>query len=226
MISRRIIFAQLARHFSAAEKGIMQKESVVAGLENPTSKRKVFDPAYAILVVAIVLTLTYAVKVSREKAVLQARAQEYSGTLCGPQTIQEGDIVAAFEATDLQGQWRKIAYGGTKRALFFIFSPMCSTCEHEIPLWNSLAEIAASKTLTVQGISIDSLEDSRKNAVGKHISFDMLIMPDMPTRRAYRVVSIPQVILVSGHGTVEWVHYGRMTQNKLAELQAKLRDEG
>ncbi len=204
----------------------MQEESIVAEADKPRSKWKAFDPAYAILVIAVVLAIAYSVKVSRKNSALQAKEREYSGTLCGPQTTQMGDIVPAFRTTDLQGRQAEVLYDGTKKFLFFIFSPMCGTCEHEIPLWNALVETTISEKIAIRGISIDSLEDSRKNVVGKNISFDMLIMPGMPTRRAYRVVSIPQVMMISEHGTVEWVHYGAMTQDKVAEIQSKLKEGG
>jgi len=83
--------------------------------------------------------------------------------------------------------------------------------------------MATSEKFVVRGLSIDSVEDSKANIADKDISFDMLVMPDLPTRRAYRVVSIPQVMIISEHGTVEWVHYGAMTQDKVAEVQSKLK---
>jgi peroxiredoxin len=200
----------------------MEEAPVVAEVEKPGSKWKAFDPPFAILVIAVVIAITYAVKVSRENSALQKREREYSGTLSGPQTAQSRDIVPAFNAIDLQGRQIEIVYDGTRKFLFFIFSPTCGVCEHEIPLWNGLAKTTTSKKVEIHGISIDSLEDSKESVVGKDISFDTLIMPDMPTRRAYRVISIPQVMIISEHGTVEWVHYGAMTQDKVAELQSML----
>jgi peroxiredoxin len=205
--------------------GLMQEESIVAEAEKTRSVWKAFDPAYVILIIAVVVAIAYSVMVSRKNSALQTREREYSGTLCGPQTTQIGDIVPAFKTVDLPGRQAEVLYDGTRKSLFFIFSPMCSTCEHEVPLWNALVSIAASKKFTVRGISIDSLEDSRKNVIGKNISFVVLIMPGMPTRRAYRVASIPQVMIVSEHGTVEWVHYGAMTQEKVADLQSKLKED-
>ncbi len=200
----------------------MEEESVVAEVEKPGGKWRAFDSAYAILVIAVVIAVTYAVKVSRENSALQKREREYSGTLSGPQTAQSGDIVPAFRTVDLQGHQVEIVYEGTKKFLFFIFSPTCGVCEHEIPLWNALAKTTTPKKVEIRGISIDSLEDSKKSVIGKDISFDTLIMPDMPTRWAYRVISIPQVMIISEHGTVEWVHSGAMTQDKVAELQSRL----
>jgi peroxiredoxin len=142
--------------------------------------------------------------------------------LCGPQTTQIGDIAPAFKAINLQGSRIEVIYDGSRKFLFFIFSPSCGTCEREIPLWNALVPMADSKKIAVRGISIDSIEDSSRNVAGKDISFDVLIMSDMPTRRAYRVVSIPQVMMVSEHGTVEWVHYGAMTQDKVIDLHSRL----
>lgn len=204
----------------------MQRVPIIAEVENLKKKWRAFDPAYVILLVAVALAITYAVMISRENSALRMREREYSGTLCGPQTAQSGDIVPAFKTSDLQGRQAEVIYDGTRKFLFFIFSPICGTCQHEIPLWNALVETATSKKITVHGISIDSFEDSGKDVAGKDISFDILIMPDMPTRRAYRVVSIPQVMIISEHGTVEWVHYGAMTQDKVAELQSRLSGGG
>jgi len=200
----------------------MMEESSVAGMGRPRRNWKVFDPAYVTLVIAVVIAVTYAAKVSRKNSMLQLGRSEYPGTLCGPQTAQTGDIVPAFKTFDLQGHQTEVAYDGTKKFLFFIFSPMCGACNHEIPLWNALVKPATSKKFAVRGISIDPPENSKGYVVGKDISFEVLIMPDMPTRRAYRVVSIPQVMIVSENGIVEWVHYGAMTQGKVAELQSRL----
>lgn len=207
----------------------MQGEPSVANADKSMSKWKKLDLAYITLVMAVVLAVTYAVKVSRRNSALQGQvaAQQLlllksEGTLSGPPGALSGDIVPAFKTTDLQGRPAEVTYDGTKKSLLFIFSPGCGSCEHGLPLWNSLAPIAASKKFAVRGISIDALEHSKKLLADKEVSFEVLIMPDMTTRRAYRVISIPEVMIVSEHGAVEWVHYGGLDQNKVNELHAKL----
>lgn len=207
----------------------MQEKPSVTEAGKPKGKWNFFDPAYIVLVMAVILAMGYAIKISRQNATLQRRGREYSenfNTLCGPHSTQPGDIVPAFKTVDLGGRPAEVGYDGSQKLLIFIFSPMCGVCMHEVPLWNHIAGSAAQNKFRVHGISIDSLADTKKNVIGKDVSFDTLIMPDMPTRRAYRVVSIPQVMIVSSHGTVEWVYYGSMTQDKLTELQSKLKEGG
>jgi predicted transcriptional regulator len=43
-------------------------------------------------------------------------------------------------------------------------------------------------------------------------------MPDQAVVRAYRVVSIPQLIVVSKRGVVDWVHYGALKDAHISEL--------
>jgi len=81
----------------------MQTEPVVHEVEKTRSRWRVFDPAYIMLVTAVVLAITFSVRVSRKISALQIREREYSGALCGPQATQVGDIVPAFNTVDLQG---------------------------------------------------------------------------------------------------------------------------
>jgi peroxiredoxin len=205
----------------------MPESAIITEMGKTKSKWVYFDPAYAMLVLAVVLAVVYAIRVSRQNSDLQKKGREYNenfNTLSGPHSTQLGDLVPAFKTVDLEGKVAEFVYNGTQKNLIFIFSPMCGVCAHEIPLWNHIAKLAVQNQITVCGLSIDSLEDTKKNAVGKDISFDLLIMPDMPTRRAYRVVSIPEVLIVSSQGSVEWVHYGALTQDKLNDLQSKLKE--
>ena len=54
------------------------------------------------------------------------------------------------------------------------------------------------------------------------LSFDVIVIPNKAIQRAYRVVSIPQVMLVSPAGIVEWVHYGDMSESTTQELLSKI----
>lgn len=200
-----------------------QEESVVAEPEpqKPQSLWKRVDPAYIILMITALLAITYSVSTSRQNSELMAKEREQYGTLCGPPVIQEEDIVPAIKTIDIQNSEKEIVYNGKNKYLLFVFSPMCGVCQQEIPIWNSIASIATSQKFAVRGISLDSLDDSRNNLKNHDIGFDVLIMPDFATQRAYRVTSIPQVMIVSEHGRVEWVHYGAMTQSKVKDLQSK-----
>jgi peroxiredoxin len=192
------------------------------GLGKPR-KFVVFDLAFIILLIAAAVAVAFVVKLARQNAQLKTGMAEISGTLAGPQSAEVGDIVPGFKTTDLAQQPTEIVYDGSTKFLIFIFSPECGTCVVELPDWNRIASEARGLGYTVRGISLDPLDASRKNLASRNISFDILIMPDRSIQRAYRVVSIPEVLLVSGQGKIEWAHYGAMSRQTTEELLAKLR---
>jgi len=99
----------------------MQEESTIAGPEEPKTRWRAFDPAYVVLVIAATLASTYLVKVSRKNSALQIREIEYSGTLCGPQTTQVGDIVPAFKTVDCRGARLRFSLMEQKNLFFSSF---------------------------------------------------------------------------------------------------------
>jgi peroxiredoxin len=183
----------------------------------------VFDLAFIILLIAAVVAIVFVVRLTKENARLKAALSDVSGTLAGPQSAEVDDIVPGFKTTDLAQRPTEIVYDGSTKSLIFIFSPTCGTCVVELPNWNRIASEALGLGYTVRGISLDPLDASRKNLASKNISFDILIMPDRSIQRAYRVVSVPEVLLVSGQGRIDWVHYGAMTEQTVEELLGKIR---
>ena len=200
---------------------VVETERIVS-IDKPR-KWAVFDRAFIILVIAVTVSLVFLVKVARENAQLKARLSRTSGTLAGPQSAQVGDIVPSFKTIDLTERSAEIAFDGSARFLIFIFSSGCGSCAAELPTWNRIAADALARGYTVRGISLDTLEQSRTNLADKSLTFDVLIMPDMPTLRAYRVVSIPEVLLVSGAGTIEWVYNGVMSSETVDEVLTRVR---
>lgn len=181
-----------------------------------------FDPVYAVLMVAVLIAVGFNVVLSRQVRTLKVRPAEVSGTLAGPPQTQAGDMVPAFKTVDLQGKPSGIVYDLSKKYLVYVFSPACEVCKHEMPMWSSIAADARAKQWSVFAVSIDPLELTQAELKNRDLGFDVLIMPNMAVRRAYRVVSIPQVMLVNARGVVEWVHYGALKQDEITELLTKI----
>lgn len=161
-------------------------------------------------------------RLSQQNALLRSELDGSVGTLAGPPSAQTGDIVPTFRSVDLAGQPTELVFDGTKKSLIFVFSPACDTCMNEISTWNKIATQAASRSCLVRGISLDSLDESQERLKNQSVRFEILIMPSMSIRRAYRVVSIPQTMLLSALGTVDWVHYGALTDDAVDELLSKI----
>jgi peroxiredoxin len=179
------------------------------------------DPAYIVLLVALAVAAFWIMKLSREQAAMARAMGAVEGTLSGPQSSEVGDIVPPFKSQNLSGEAAEISYNGTSKYLLYIFSPACDTCQREIPTINKLDPRFQESGYQIKGISIDSMDKSRQYLQGKTVAFEVLLMPNMAVQRTYRVVSIPQVMLVSAKGQVEWVHNGDLSNDDLSSLLSK-----
>jgi peroxiredoxin len=191
-------------------------------LKKRANKSWRFDPAYILLLVALAIAVFWIFKLSRDQASLARSIADVEGTLSGPQTSEVGDIVPPFKTQSLSGEPAEITYNGTSKYLLYIFSPSCDVCQQEIPTVNKLYPRLQESGYQVKGISIDPMDKSRQNLQGKDLAFEILLMPNMAVQRTYRVVSIPQVMLVSAKGQVAWVHNGALTSEDISDLLAKV----
>lgn len=201
----------------------MEKETIAVERGIHTNKRRLFDLEYIILIVVVLIAIFFIIKLSRQNSLLNSLVRESSESLCGPQSLQVGDIIPAFKTVDLKGQPAEVIFNGSTKNLIFVFSAACDACAQEILAWNNIAAKSTSKKYSVRGISIDSLDDTNKNLSGKNLQFEVLMMPSVSILRACRVVSIPVVMIVSEQGAVEWFHYGAMTKEKVTELLSRLK---
>ena len=184
-----------------------------------------FDSAFVVLLIATAISLAFVIMLAKQNAGLKAGLARPEGTLAGPHAAQAGDIVPGFKTIDIARQPIDNVYDGSTRSLIFIFSPGCGVCTSELPIWNRIAGEAVSRGYKVLGVSIDSLDESRKKLSGSELVFNVAIIPSISIQRAYRAISIPEVLMVSGEGKVDWVHYGAMSRQTTEEMLAKIRSE-
>jgi hypothetical protein len=178
------------------------------------------DLSYGILVVAVLIALVFIVLLSREnlkqrevQAQLKSRLAAAMGTISGSPEAQKGDIVPGFEGVSLSGRPARVVYDGRSKYVLFIFSVQCDACLDQISTWNSIVRRIKNKKYTVLGM----IEGSSSVTVPP-IDFDLVRIPDMSVQRAYRVVAVPLVMIVSENGKVEWVHYGTLSDAATTEL--------
>ena len=185
-----------------------------------TAARRFVDLSYVILVVAVLIALVFIVLLSREnlkqrrvQAQLKSRLASAMGTISGSPEAQKGDIVPGFEGVSLSGKPARVVYDGRSKYVLFIFSVQCDACLDEIPTWNSIVRRIKNEKYIVLGM----IEGSSSVTVPP-VDFDLVPIPDMSVQRAYRVVAVPQVMVVSENGKVEWVHYGTLSDPTTTEL--------
>jgi peroxiredoxin len=181
------------------------------------------DVSFVVLLIAITIAVAFVIKLARQNAQLKAGMVRPEGTLAGPHAAQSGDLVPGFKTTDIAGRPIEIVFDGSRKSLIYIFSPGCDVCTSELANWNRIAGEAVSQNYKVLGISIDSFEESRKRLADSKLQFDVAIMPSMSLQRAYRAISIPEVLIVSGDGRIDWAYYGAMNRQTTEEMLAIIR---
>jgi hypothetical protein len=102
--------------------------------------------------------------------------------------------------------------------LLYIFSPQCGVCLSEFPTWSRIASHAQSKKYRVVALSIYSDDASQEKPGAVDWNFEALRIPSVAIQRAYRVLAVPMVIVVSREGKVEWVQYGGLSGDSINEV--------
>jgi len=196
--------------------------------ESPANRTRRLLVANTLLLSSLLLAFVFLFAASRSNSKLREERNRLkssltimSGTIAGPPSIEVGDIVPSFEAVTLNGKPASILYDGSSKYLLYIFSPRCGACLEQFPNWNRLTSLHNRENLRIIGLTIDS-EDTEAHLRNMDRKFDVYLMSNKPVQRAYRVVAIPLVMLVSPQGNVEWVHYGGLSEDKLKELSSLL----
>jgi peroxiredoxin len=103
----------------------------------------------------------------------------------------------------------------------FIFSTTCPACDLQFPEWNRLAAKLKGKKVVLYGISLNNTEQTTTFLREHQPAFPILIPANQAMSRSYRANTVPQTMLVTKHGSVEWLKLGRITENELAGLLTK-----
>jgi thiol-disulfide isomerase/thioredoxin len=205
----------------------MDVSDTFSGSDQPAKKyARLLDLPSLILIVTILVALFFLVTYARLNGSLRLenkRLKENAAKILQPEV---GDAVPPFESTDIDGKPAGISYKSPRKHLLLIFTSYCGACVEELPTWDRLAAQVSGKGLEVRAISLDSIAETKASVAGKFQHLNTILAPDKNFMRTYRVYGFPQVILVSDQGVVEWVHIGKLSEEQLKELGAKLPRRG
>lgn len=187
---------------------------------------KFFDPANIVLLVAVVAALGFLVSSTRNNYLLSKEYEKLRETLTKQTTPEVGDAAPPFDTIDLQGNRINVGHNKSKKQLLFIFSTHCGVCAEQLPVWDRLIAQKRSDDYIVRGVSMDPADETKAYFEDRGQSFQIVLAPEKWFTRMYRVSVVPQVMVVSGEGIVEWVHVGALTQAEVDELASKLAGGG
>lgn len=186
---------------------------------------KFLEPANVVLTIAVVLALAFLVVMSRRNIVMSQEYERLKKDFDRFGTLEVGDIVPSFGGTDLDGRPVNVDFDSARTHLLLIFSTSCAACSRQLSVWSQFVPDVTVESCTVHGISLDSAEETRAFLNG--VERIPTLIPSRNTFvRAYRVRQVPQTILVSKTGVIEWIYAGILTDDKVKEILTKIRDEG
>jgi len=180
-------------------------------------RSNLLDLPNIILTAAVVIAVALLVSSSRNNSSLAAENAALRQQLAELSTIRVGDVVPPIRTSSPGGSRDDIVYDGSRKRLLFIFSTTCRVCDGQVPAWNRLARELKAQGVASHGVSLDGPEATESYFKGKERDFDV-VTPDESVLRSYRVTAVPQVVLVSGDGSVSWLHTGALTEERVQEL--------
>ena len=97
--------------------------------------------------------------------------------------------------------------------VLFVFSTTCQYCKASLPAWKQIAaELAASEGIQVVGVSIDSVEPTRRYLVEHGIELPVVSFTDRRLLAMYRAGTTPQTLITDADGRVGYSHLGAVTE--------------
>lgn len=179
-----------------------------------------FTHVNGVLLISTALAIFFCLIVGYQNRILVRRLATLRTDLARSARALPGDIVPPFAALDLNGTPHSIRYSNhTHHRIIFFFAPNCEVCEQQASYWwPRIHQEMGSRHIELIAVSLDDLTQTKKLMHRNHLNFDVLIMPDRPVRRAYRITDIPVILVVSPKGRIEWAYYGLLDEQGYSEL--------
>lgn len=146
------------------------------------------------------------------------------------QSLKEGEIVTDIAGISLDGRPYELNYGKDKRKhLLFFFSPTCSYCVQQAPLWRDVLNKVDGSRVEVLGLVSDQLNKQEVYTHAEELGYFKtkaplpVVFATNETLTRYRLVATPTTLLIDKNGTVEHVWVGKWDETKTVEVAEALR---
>lgn len=141
--------------------------------------------------------------------------------------VQAGRQVPDLEGFDVTGKPLSVHYGAdARKVLVLVFSPTCQFCAQNWPRWTELMDGLDQQA--VRPIAVDVTSTASPAFLSEHhlsgIPVFFQVQPQIVV--SYRFQITPQTILVDGHGKVEKVWSGVLSDSALGEIKKMAGSKG
>jgi peroxiredoxin len=128
-----------------------------------------------------------------------------------------GMFVPTFQTSTLEGA--PVTVGETPaagRQVLFVFTTSCPYCKTTLPAWREITEAldtVRSVPVQVYGVSLDSVEVTRRYLAQNQLSFPVVRFPEEKLAAIYRAQSVPLTVVLDERG--------RMLHSRLGEMKER-----
>jgi peroxiredoxin len=141
--------------------------------------------------------------------------------------LQPGEHVKPIMLQTLDGSLSSLKYDDPNKShLLLVLSTTCPHCEKNLVRWKLINESNRRDNCEIVGISIHDLDATRKYVVERKPGFYITSAgADTGFYRGYKLVGVPETILVRSDGSVQKVWIGELSSDQTTEIEALLRPE-
>jgi len=135
--------------------------------------------------------------------------------------LKPGEKASPIAVQTLDGKIDELSYSNpAKKYLLFVLSTTCPHCEKTLTNWKRITERNAAGNCDIIGVSLHNLIETRKYLATKDVGFyTVSAASDTGFSRKYRIIGVPETILIKGGGSVEKVWVGELTEDQTNEIQ-------
>ena len=95
--------------------------------------------------------------------------------------------------------------------VLFVFSTACQYCKASLPAWKHISgQFANTDNVQVVGISLDSVEVTRRYLAEQQVNLPVTSFTDPRLRALYRAGVTPQTLIVDADGRVSYARIGAL----------------
>lgn len=110
--------------------------------------------------------------------------------------LKSNDIVTPISGINLNGDSLQIEFRDKQTMLFF-FTTTCPICKRNMPIWEELYQWNnSSHKFTIVGVSLDSVELTKKYIKENSIPFTVVIASRSEMQNGWKISHVPQTILI------------------------------
>lgn len=128
-----------------------------------------------------------------------------------------GMFVPTFQASTLDGAPATVGESpGAGRQVLFVFTTTCPYCKTTLPAWREITaslDTVRSVPVQVYGISLDSVEVTRRYLAENRLDFPVVRFPEDKLAAIYRAQSVPLTVVLDERG--------RMIHSRLGEMKGR-----